>query len=80
MVYLLHTYFGRDGREEAEELLERRSGDPTSRASSAPSTSRLPTGSPSSCSRYFTDRDGKYQLAALAESASTRWRAPAASC
>ena len=27
MVYLLHTYFGRDGREEAEELLERRSGD-----------------------------------------------------
>ena len=26
MVYLLHTYFGRDGREEAEELLERRSG------------------------------------------------------
>src|SRR4029078_7387735 len=27
MVYLLHTYFGRDGREEAEELLARRSGD-----------------------------------------------------
>ena len=27
MVYLLHAYFGRDGREEAEELLERRSGD-----------------------------------------------------
>ncbi|HET7795782.1 MAG TPA: benzoyl-CoA 2,3-epoxidase subunit BoxB, partial [Rhizobacter sp.] len=27
MVYLLHTYFGRDGREEAEELLQRRSGD-----------------------------------------------------
>ena len=27
MVYLLHRYFGRDGREEAEELLERRSGD-----------------------------------------------------
>ena len=25
MVYLLHTYFGRDGREEAEELLQRRS-------------------------------------------------------
>ncbi len=24
MVYLLHTYFGRDGREEAEALLERR--------------------------------------------------------
>ena len=27
MVYLLHKYFGRDGREEAEELLLRRSGD-----------------------------------------------------
>jgi hypothetical protein len=29
---------------------------------------------------YFTDRDGKFQLCALAESASTRWRAPRASC
>ncbi|HLF31057.1 MAG TPA: hypothetical protein VI566_08535, partial [Xanthomonadales bacterium] len=28
MVYLLMAHFGRDGREEAEELLERRSGDP----------------------------------------------------
>ncbi|HXZ85640.1 MAG TPA: benzoyl-CoA 2,3-epoxidase subunit BoxB, partial [Myxococcota bacterium] len=28
MVYLLHSYFGRDGREEAEALLERRSGNP----------------------------------------------------
>ena len=28
MVYLLHAYFGRDGREEAEMLLERHSGDP----------------------------------------------------
>ena len=27
MVYLLHAYFGRDGREEAEALLERNSGD-----------------------------------------------------
>ena len=27
MVYLLHKYFGRDGREEADALLERRSGD-----------------------------------------------------
>jgi len=27
MVYLLHRYFGRDGREEAEALLQRRSGD-----------------------------------------------------
>ena len=28
MVYLLHDYFGRDGREEAEAMLERHSGDP----------------------------------------------------
>ncbi len=28
MVYLLHRYFGRDGREEADEMLERHSGDP----------------------------------------------------
>ena len=27
MVYLLHKYFGRDGREEGDALLERRSGD-----------------------------------------------------
>src|SRR5262245_52193575 len=27
MVYLLHSHFGRDGREEAEELLQRRSGN-----------------------------------------------------
>ncbi|CAI8054442.1 Benzoyl-CoA oxygenase component B [Geodia barretti] len=27
MVYLLHAYFGRDGREEAEAMLERHSGD-----------------------------------------------------
>ena len=27
MVYLLHAYFGREGREEAEQLLKRNSGD-----------------------------------------------------
>src|SRR5438034_5815570 len=27
MVYLLHAHFGRDGREEAEAMLQRRSGD-----------------------------------------------------
>ncbi|HEX9516038.1 MAG TPA: benzoyl-CoA 2,3-epoxidase subunit BoxB, partial [Streptosporangiaceae bacterium] len=30
MVYLLHAYFGRDGREEAEQLLRRHSGHPDS--------------------------------------------------
>jgi benzoyl-CoA 2,3-dioxygenase component B len=33
MVYLLHKHFGRDGREEGEALLERRSGERTTRAS-----------------------------------------------
>ena len=50
MVYLLQKYFGRDGREEADELLRRRSGSEDARACSAPSTRRHPIGSPSSCS------------------------------
>src|SRR5436309_10712062 len=68
MVYLLHRYFGRDGREEEEALLARRSGDPDRPrilgAFNAPIDDWL--------SFYmftmFTDRDGKYQLVALAES------------
>ena len=44
MVYLLHAYFGRDGREEAEELLSRHSGDPDKPRILAPSTSRSRTG------------------------------------
>ena len=39
----------------------------TTRASSAPSTSRRPTGSRFFMFTYFTDRDGKFQLCALAE-------------
>ena len=50
MVYLLHAYFGREGREEAEELLHRNSGQPTRRGSSARSTRRRRTGCRSSCS------------------------------
>jgi benzoyl-CoA 2,3-epoxidase subunit B len=69
MVYLLHTYFGADGREEAEALLERRSGNPDSprilEAFNEPIDSWLDF----FCFTTFTDRDGKYQLAALAESA-----------
>jgi benzoyl-CoA 2,3-epoxidase subunit B len=68
MVYLLHRYFGRDGREEAEELLARRSGD-----ADRPrilSTFNEPIDDWLSFFMFtmFTDRDGKYQLAALAES------------
>ncbi len=69
MVYLLHTYFGRDGREEAEALLERRSGDPDKPrilgAFNEPCTDWLSF----FMFTFFTDRDGKYQLLALAESA-----------
>jgi benzoyl-CoA 2,3-dioxygenase component B len=50
MVYLLHRYFGRDGREEADALLQRNSGDQDS--------PRI----------LGADRDGKFQLCALAES------------
>ena len=68
MVYLLQKYFGRDGREEAEELLTRHSGD-----SDKPrilSTFNEPVTDWLSlyCFTYFTDRDGKYQLKSLAES------------
>jgi len=69
MVYLLHTYFGRDGREEAEALLTRRSGDPDNPrilgAFNAPMEHWLSF----YMFTYFTDRDGKYQLLALSESA-----------
>jgi len=68
MVYLLHAYFGRDGREEAEELLARHSGD-----SDKPrilTTFNEPVSDWLSfyCFTYFTDRDGKYQLKSFAES------------
>ena len=68
MVYLLQKYFGRDGRDEAEELLNRRSGDEDK--------PRILGTFNQPCDHWlsffaftmFTDRDGKYQLAALAES------------
>ncbi len=68
MVYLLHSYFGKDGREEAEALLERRSGNEDK--------PRILGAFNEPCRHwlsffmftYFTDRDGKYQLLALAES------------
>ncbi|OLE52777.1 MAG: benzoyl-CoA oxygenase subunit B [Acidobacteria bacterium 13_1_20CM_3_53_8] len=68
MVYLLQKYFGRDGREEAEAMLERRSGNPDKprilEAFNQPCDDWLNL----FCFTMFTDRDGKYQLAALAES------------
>ncbi|MEE8141869.1 MAG: benzoyl-CoA 2,3-epoxidase subunit BoxB, partial [Planctomycetota bacterium] len=68
MVYLLFRYFGKDGRDEAEELLSRRSGDEDK--------PRILNAFNEACDHWlsfyafthFTDRDGKFQLASLAES------------
>jgi benzoyl-CoA 2,3-dioxygenase component B len=69
MVYLLHSYFGREGREEADALLARRSGDLDRPrildAFNQPCDDWLSF----FCFTMFADRDGKYQLASLAESA-----------
>jgi benzoyl-CoA 2,3-epoxidase subunit B len=69
MVYLLHAYFGRDGREEADALLARRSGDVDNPRILGTFNERIPDWLSFFCFSYFTDRDGKYQLKGLAESA-----------
>jgi benzoyl-CoA 2,3-epoxidase subunit B len=71
MVYLLHSYFGRDGREEAEELLERRSGNDDKPRILNVFNEPIEDWLSFFCFAMFTDRDGKYQLGALAESAFT---------
>jgi benzoyl-CoA 2,3-dioxygenase component B len=68
MVYLLDAHFGRDGREEAEALLERRSGDPDKPRILGAFNEPTPDWLAFYMFTYFTDRDGKYQLASLAES------------
>src|SRR6185436_1773794 len=68
MVYLLHAYFGRDGREEAEELLARHSGDADKPRILSTFNEPISDWLSLFCFTYFTDRDGKYQLKSLAES------------
>jgi benzoyl-CoA 2,3-dioxygenase component B len=68
MVYLLHRHFGRDGREEAEALLERRSGDENNPRILGAFNEKTPDWLAFFMFTYFTDRDGKFQLSALAES------------
>jgi benzoyl-CoA 2,3-dioxygenase component B len=68
MVYLLHRHFGRDGREEAEALLDRRSGNPDKPRILGAFNEPCKHWLSFFCFTYFTDRDGKYQLLALAES------------
>ena len=69
MVYLLHKHFGRDGREEAESLLVRRSGDENNPRILEAFNEATPDWLSFFMFTYFTDRDGKFQLCALAESA-----------
>jgi benzoyl-CoA 2,3-dioxygenase component B len=69
MVYLLHRYFGRDGRDEADAMLERRSGDADKPRILGAFNEPTPDWLSFFMFTYFTDRDGKYQLGALRESA-----------
>jgi benzoyl-CoA 2,3-dioxygenase component B len=68
MVYLLQAHFGRDGREEADAMLERHSGDPDKPRILAAFNEPTPDWLSFYMFTFFTDRDGKYQLASLAES------------
>jgi len=68
MVYLLHAHFGRDGREEGEALLERRSGDADHPRILTAFNEKTPDWLSFFMFTFLTDRDGKYQLASLAES------------
>ncbi len=68
MVYLLHAYFGRDGREEAEQLLARHSGSVDNPRILGTFNEPITDWLSFFMFTYFTDRDGKYQLKSLAES------------
>jgi benzoyl-CoA 2,3-dioxygenase component B len=69
MVYLLHAYFGREGREEAAELLHRNSGSEDAPRILGAFNEETPDWLSFFMFTYFTDRDGKYQLGTLKESA-----------
>ncbi len=68
MVYLLQKYFGRDGREEAEGLLQRRSGDADKPRMLGAFNEATPDWLSLFMFTFFTDRDGKMQLESLAQS------------
>ena len=68
MVYLLQKYFGRDGREEADELLRRQSGSVDKPRMLGAFNEETPDWLSFFMFTYFTDRDGKMQLEALAQS------------
>lgn len=68
IVYLLQKYFGRDGREEAEELLRRRSGHEDAPRLLGAFNEETPDWLSFFMFTFFTDRDGKMQLEALSQS------------
>ncbi len=68
MVYLLQKHFGRDGREEPDALLQRRSGQEDNPRILQAFNEQTPDWLAFFMFTYFTDRDGKFQLCALAES------------
>ena len=68
MVYLLHKYFGTDGRDEAEGLLQRRSGDVDTPRMLGAFNEKTPDWLSFFMFTFFVDRDGKMQLEAQAQS------------
>ena len=68
MVYLLHSHFGRDGRDEAEELLERQSGNRDKPRILDAFNEPIDNWLDFFMFTMFTDRDGKSQLLSLSES------------
>ncbi len=68
MVYLLQRYFGRDGRDEADELLARRSGSEEKPRILGTFNEPVEDWLDFFLFTMFTDRDGKFQLLSLAES------------
>jgi benzoyl-CoA 2,3-dioxygenase component B len=68
MVYLLQKYFGKEGREEADDLLRRRSGDVDTPRMLGAFNEATPDWLSFFMFTFFTDRDGKMQLEALAQS------------
>ena len=80
MVYLLHLYFGGDGREEAEEFLERHSGNRDKPRILEAFNEPIENWLDFFMFTMFTDRDGKSQLMSLTESRSIRWPERRSSC
>ncbi len=68
MVYLLHKYFGKNGREEADDLLRRQSGSQEAPRMLGAFNEATPDWLSFFMFTYFTDRDGKMQLESLAQS------------